>query len=223
MWGSQEITRLASPASPLSRQEVSVMQFEKLKKAIPLVTLAGCTLIVGAGIKQDSKTGLGSSQSGGPADGYSVHVTAPHVVAGKVMGPYHHYCRVLSPEPIIECLCYRSSNPGARLEQVEYIIAKSITRTGAVSLADWNKSWHDHKQEIATGRVQVLDLPPDKAKEVADLVATTDGIIFHLWSPDDKVPSGKVMIAQSVGHVNLTQAELKKGAQEAATTKPSSK
>jgi Protein of unknown function (DUF1264) len=223
MWGSQEITRLASPASPLSRQEVSVMQFEKLKKAIPLVTLAGCTLIVGAGIKRDCKTGLGSSQSGGPADGYSVHVTAPHVVAGKVMGPYHHYCKVLSPEPIIECLCYRSSNPGARLEQVEYIIAKSITRTGAVSLADWNKSWHDHKQEIATGRVQVLDLPPDKAKEVADLVATTDGIIFHLWSPDDKVPSGKVMIAQSVGHVNLTQAELKKGAQEAATTKPSSK
>jgi len=69
------------------------------------------------------------------------------------MGPYHHYCKVLSPEPIIECLCYRASDPGARLEQVEYILAKSITRTGAVSLSDWNKNWHDHKQEIATGRV----------------------------------------------------------------------
>jgi len=68
-----------------------------------------------------------------------------------------------------------------------------------VSLGDWNKNWHDHKQEIATERVQVHDLPPDKAKEVADLVSTTDGIIFHLWSPDDKVPSGRVMIAQSVG------------------------
>jgi hypothetical protein len=53
-----------------------------------------------------------------------------------------------------------------------------------------------------------------KAKEVADLVTTTDGIIFHLWSHDDKVPSGRVIIAQSVGHVNLTQAELKKGAQK---------
>jgi hypothetical protein len=31
------------------------MQFAKLKKAIPLVTLAGCTLIVGAWVKQDSK------------------------------------------------------------------------------------------------------------------------------------------------------------------------
>jgi hypothetical protein len=153
-----------------------------------------------------------------PADGHTVHVTAPHVVDGKVMGPYHHYCKVLSPEPVIECLCYRSSDPSARLEQVEYIVSKSITRTGAVSLADWNKNWHDHKQEIATGRVQVLDMTPEKAKEVADLVATTDGIIFHVWSHDDKVPSGHVIIAQSVGHVNLTEAELKSGAADAAKT-----
>src|SRR5215469_5581567 len=158
-----------------------------------------------------------------PAEGHTVHVIAPHVVDGKVMGPYHHYCKVLSPEPVIECLCYRSSDPGARLEQVEYIIAKSITRTGAVSLADWNKNWHDHKQEIATGRVQVLDMPPDKAKEVADLVATTDGIIFHVWSHDDKVPNGKVIIAQAVGHVNLNAAEFKEGAAPAATSKASNK
>lgn len=111
---------------------------------------------------------------------------------------------------MIECLCYPSSEPGARLEQVEYIVAKSITRTGAVPLATWNRNWHDHTQEIATGRVQVHDLPPDKAKEVADLVATTDGIIFHLWSHGDKVPSGKVIIAQSVGHVNLGGSEFRK-------------
>ena len=200
------------------------MQLTKLQKAILLMSLAGCTLIVCASVKQDSKAkDAGRSQPATAAEGYTVHVTAPHVVAGKVMGPFHHYCKVLSPEPIIECLCYRSSDPGARLEQVEYIIAKSITRTGVVSLSDWNKNWHDHKQEIATGRVQVRDLPPDKAKEVADLVATTDGIIFHLWSPDDKVPSGKVMIAQSVGHVNLTRAELKEGAQETAAARPSGK
>src|SRR5712691_12832411 len=69
-----------------------------------------------------------------PADGHTIHVTAPHVVAGKVMGPYHHYCKVLSPEPTIECLCYETDAPGARLEQVEYIVAKSITRAGAVAL-----------------------------------------------------------------------------------------
>jgi hypothetical protein len=124
---------------------------------------------------------------------------------------------------VIECLCYSSNDPGARLEQVEYIIAKSITRTGAVSLEDWNKNWHDHKQEIATGRVQVHDLPPDKTKEVADLVSTTDGIIFHVWSHDDKVPSGGVIVAQSVGHVNLTQAEFVQGAQGTAAAKASGK
>jgi Protein of unknown function (DUF1264) len=128
---------------------------------------------------------------------------------------------VLSPEPVIECLCYASSDPRTRLEQVEYIIAKSITRTGMVSLGDWNKNWHDHAQEIATGRVQVHDLSPEKAKEVADLVATTDGIIFHLWSHDDKVPSGRVIIAQSVGHVNLSAAEFKKGAEARPSAKPS--
>lgn len=146
-----------------------------------------------------------------PAAGYTVHVTAPHVVAGVTMGPYHHYCKVLSPEPVIQCLVYRSSDANARLEQIEYIIAKSITRR-TVSLGNWNRNWHDHSQEIATGRVQVLDLPPDKAKEVADLVATTDGIIFHLWSHDERVPSGKVTIAQSVGHVNLSATEFAKGA-----------
>src|SRR5437762_13276721 len=95
------------------------------------------------------------TKAASPADGHTIHVTAPHVVAGKVMGPYHHYCKVLSPEPVIECLCYLSDEPNARLEQVEYILAKSITRNGAVTLANWNKNWHHHKPVIATGPVQV--------------------------------------------------------------------
>jgi Protein of unknown function (DUF1264) len=113
--------------------------------------------------------GVGSamSQTGPatPADGYTIHVTAPHVVNGKVMGPYHHYCKVVSKEPVIECLIYEWTAPRARLEQIEYIIAKSITRNGSVTLANWNQYWHDHKQEIATGRLQVLDLPPDEAQK----------------------------------------------------------
>ena len=142
-----------------------------------------------------------------PADGHTVHVTAPHVVNGQTMGPYHHYCKVLRSDPVIECLVYATADSNAMLEQIEYIVAKSITRTDAISLEEWNHNWHDHAQEIATGRVQVLDLPPDQAQQVANLVATTDGIIFHLWSRGDRVPSGHVMIAQSVGHVNITMAE----------------
>ena len=151
-----------------------------------------------------------------PADGHTIHVVAPHMVNGKVMGPFHHYCKVVSPEPIIECLIYDSADPGARLGEIEYIIAKSITRNGSVTLADWNNFWHDHKQEVETGRVQILDLPPDEAKKVAQLIYTTDGIIFHLWGHDQEVPSGHVVIAESVGHVTLTQAELEAGAKASA-------
>lgn len=147
-----------------------------------------------------------------PSEGYNIHVLAPHVVDGHVMGPYHHYCKVVGEGPQIACLIYESTEPNAMLVQVEYIFGKKLTRPN-MTLAQWNKNWHDHKQEIATGRVQVLDLPPDKAKEVADLVATTDGIIYHIYFTDTKpaLPAGRTSIAQSVGHVNIKS--LKEGAE----------
>ena len=42
-----------------------------------------------------------------PADGHVIHVTAPHLIDGKVRGPFHHYCKIVSPEPFIECLSTR--------------------------------------------------------------------------------------------------------------------
>ena len=79
------------------------------------------------------------------------------------MGPYHHYCKVISPEPFIECLIYESTDSNATLKQIEYIVAKTVTRTDLIPLDAWNRNWHDHFQEIATGRVQVLDLPDRKS------------------------------------------------------------
>ncbi len=142
-----------------------------------------------------------------PADGHTIHVLAPHVIEGKVMGPFHHYCKIVSPEPIIECLIYLSTDSVAPLMEVEYIVAKTVTRTDLISLADWNRNWHDHQQEIATGRVKVLDVPDSVAAQVAGIVAKTDGIIFHLWPEGSKVPAGQVVIGQSVGHVSLTRAD----------------
>ncbi len=142
-----------------------------------------------------------------PADGHTIHVSAPHVVEGKIMGPYHHYCKSISPE-LLECLIYESTEPNAMLSQIEWIWAKKITRT-QVPLKSWNQNWHDHAIEIGGGRVQVLDLPPDKAKGVADLVATTDGLIYHFhWDKD--LPNGKMSVAQAVGHKPMTAAEYKK-------------
>jgi uncharacterized protein YbdZ (MbtH family) len=43
-------------------------------------------------------------------------------------------------------------------------------------------------------------MSPDKAKEFADTVAKTDGIIFSLWPQGAKLPTGKVSIGTMVGH-----------------------
>ena len=149
----------------------------------------------------------GATTKASPAEGYTVHVLAPHLVEGKQMGPYHHYCKVLAPDPVIQCLIYESTEPNARLSQVEFIVAKKLTRN-QVSLKDWNKNWHDHTIEIASGRVQVLDLPPDKAKEVADLVSTTDGLIVHFYYDGD-LPNGQTSVAQAIGHEPMKEAEFK--------------
>jgi Protein of unknown function (DUF1264) len=176
------------------------------RKIVPLTITAFCLLMAGARVAPKTKANdAGTKQSATPADGYTVHVTAPHLVDGHIMGPYHHYCKVLAPDPQIVCLIYDSDDPNAMLTQIEFIMAKKLTRTG-VGLADWNRLWHDHAVEIATGRVKVLDLPPDTAKEVADLVATTDGIIYN-FQFNGKLPNGKVTMAQAVGHKPLTAAE----------------
>lgn len=137
-----------------------------------------------------------------PADGHTIHVLAPHKIDGKIMGPYHHYCKPVSDD-VLECLIYESTDPNALLKQVEYFVAKKVSRAN-VPLATWNQFYHDHAVEIASGRVQVLDVSQAEAKKIADAAAQTDGIIFHLWWPDDaKAPSGVVKHPQSVGHQPL--------------------
>ncbi|HJS46767.1 MAG TPA: DUF1264 domain-containing protein [Gemmatimonadales bacterium] len=140
------------------------------------------------------------------ADGYTIHVTAPHVYRGKASEPVHHWCKPVAPDPVIVCQLFNTADSTAMLMGVEYIVAKTLTRP-KVPLATWNANFHDHAAEIATGRVQVLGMAPEDAKKVADLVATTDGIIFHLWPDGDPFPTGEVMIDQAVGHRALTAAE----------------
>ena len=141
-----------------------------------------------------------------PAEGYSIHVIAPHLHQGREIGPVHHFCKPISPEPVIVCLLYDSMDQSAPLHGVEYIVAKSVTRA-KVPLGIWNANFHDHQVEIASGRVKVLDMPAADAQKVAELVMTTDGIIYHLWPMGDALPMGTVQIDQAVGHRPLTAAE----------------
>ena len=174
-----------------------------VRKSISLIAVAVALLMAGAWMGQDSKSSdTATARTPSPAEGYTVHVTAPHMVNGHVMGPYHHYCKVIAPDPQIVCLIYDTTDPNAMLSQIEFIMAKKLTRN-AVARADWNRLWHDHTLEIASGRVKVWDLPPDKAKEVADLVSTTDGIIYS-FEYEHNLPNGKITMAQSVGHQPLT-------------------
>lgn len=139
-----------------------------------------------------------------PADGHDIHVVAPHVVEGVVMGPYHHYCKAVNDE-VLECLIYESTDPKALLVQVEYMIAKSVTRP-TVRLDLWNKHYHDHLLEIASGRVQVLDRTPAEAAKIAEAAKQTDGIIFHLWWPHGaQAPNGTVKFPQAISHVHRTE------------------
>ena len=151
-----------------------------------------------------------------PAVGFDIHVTAPHVVNGDTMGPIHHFCKPIRPEPVvIQCILFETMDSNAPMTEVEYIVAKSVTRN-TIERDDWNDAWHDHAMEIASGRVQVHDMPEEDAAKVAELVSTTDGLIFHLWPPGSDIPTGEVSIAQAVSHVELSEEEFE--AQRAAVS-----
>ncbi len=134
-----------------------------------------------------------------PLDGYTIHVSAPHVMNGEVVGPFHHYCKPIN-EDIIQCILFESTEPNARMTEVEYMVSKKLARK---VIPEWSHkmNWHDHEEEIATGRVAIHHpSDPKEQKALAEYVGKTDGIIFHLWPHDAPIPDGSVSIAQSVGH-----------------------
>lgn len=153
-----------------------------------------------------------------PSLGFDVHVTAPHVVDGEEMGPIHHFCKPIQPDPvIIQCILFETMDPNAPMTEVEYIVAKAVTRN-TIDREEWNRAWHDHAMEIASGRVQVHDMPEEEAAKIAELVSTTDGLIFHLWPPGSDIPTGEISIAQAVSHVALSEEDFE--AQRAALQAP---
>lgn len=173
-----------------------------MKKTLRLMVLLGAALIA-------SDPLLAKEKAKSPADGFNIHILVAHRHEdGTVHGPYHHYCKPIKPE-ITQCMIFMSTKPNAELVEIEYFIDKKLARTH-VTLAQWNKHFHDHTQEIATGRVQVLDASPAKAKEIAAAAAKTDGIIFHLWPDGAKVPNGDVMFPTAISHQHVEKLEIPK-------------
>ena len=139
-----------------------------------------------------------SGEPTSPDLGYDIHVQAPHMMPdGTPGGPFHHYCKGIS-DKILQCLLFESTDPKAPLVAIEYFVSKDLTRK--MPSIQWHRFFHDHKVEIATGRVQVLDLPPDQAAKVAEAASKTDGVIYHLWQKGLEFPDGSVSFPQSLGH-----------------------
>lgn len=163
-----------------------------------IASVVGMSLVL-LGVGTSSTMGGGAKS---PVDGYDIHVQAPHMMAdGTFGGPYHHYCKGIS-DKILQCLLFESTDANAKLVAIEYFVAKDLTRK--LPLIQWHRYFHDHKVEIATGRVQVLE-PADKAKEIAEAASKTDGVIYHLWQKGQEFPDGTVTFPQSVGHVFTRQ------------------
>lgn len=133
-----------------------------------------------------------------PVDGYDIHVQAPHMMPdGTPGGPFHHYCKGVS-DKILQCLLFESTDPKAKLVAIEYFVAKELTRK--LPPIQWHRYFHDHRVEIATGRVKVLDMPEEQAAKVAEAAMETDGVIYHLWQHGQEFPDGTVTFPQSLGH-----------------------
>lgn len=139
-----------------------------------------------------------SGEPKSPVDGFDIHVQAPHMMPnGEVGGPFHHYCKGIS-DKILQCLLFDSTDPKAKLVAIEYFVAKDLSRK--LPAIQWHRHFHDHRIEIATGRVKVLDMPEDQAAKVAEAAMETDGVIYHLWQSGQEFPDGTVSFPQSVGH-----------------------
>ena len=152
---------------------------------------------------------FGDRAQANPLEGYTIHVTAPHVLDGEIIGPFHHFCKPIN-EQIIQCILFESDEPNARLTEVEYMVSKDAVRS---AIPKWSRlqNWHDHEQEIKTGRVAIVNPSnPKDQKALADYVSKTDGIIFHLWPKGAPFPDGSVGIAQSVGHWESLHGEMGK-------------
>jgi len=162
-----------------------------------------CTTMLGVGLFTSSLL-LAQEAAKSPAAGYSIHILAPHRHEdGTVHGPYHHYCKAIKPQ-VMQCMIFMSTKPDAELVEIEYFIDKKLVRSN-VTLEQWNRHYHDHTAEVASGNVQVLDTTPERAKEIAAVASKTDGIIFHLWPIGSKVPNGDVSFPTAISHKPVTK------------------
>lgn len=181
--------------SKSGREEETTEEEDVMKRSIrSLMGIGVFSLLV-----MGSMTTPAMSGGKGPADGYDLHVQAPHLMAdGKIGGPFHHYCKELPEKKVFQCLLFETTDANAPLVAIEYFFAKEIART--LPLIQWHRHFHDHQEEIDTGRLSILDIEDkDTIKAIAEAAGKTDGVIYQLWQMGQQFPDGTVTFPQSIG------------------------
>jgi len=102
------------------------------------------------------------------------------------------------PPRFFSACCLKATDANAPLVAVEYFVAKTVSRK--LPLIQWHRHFHDHQEEIDTGRLFILDVDDEnKKKDIAEAAGKTDGVIYHLWQKGPAFPDGTVTFPQSIG------------------------
>jgi hypothetical protein len=193
------ITAMEVPVNLLgtsSSSKYTQQNFSSNKNDIPVTnsTLGGPETVKNHLLESGAK----HMQSFDPPKRICAHLHAFHAYASdtsRISGS-HHYCAHLNDE-VRQCLLYDSSEPGARLIGVEYMITPRIYETLD---PEERRLWHSHVFEVKSGLL-VMPGPtgvPDMVWEAAETremgqVVGLYGKVFQLWQTDrgDLVPLGK--------------------------------
>jgi Protein of unknown function (DUF1264) len=97
-----------------------------------------------------------------------------------------HYCQAL-PSGVIQCAIFDGTTKNSRLIGVEHIIIDQAYQ----GLPEKEKAfWHPHDGEVDSAMLALPGMPPDKAKELSQMIRSTHGKTWHVWNSDsDDLPT----------------------------------
>jgi hypothetical protein len=170
---------------------------------------------------QASQAQIGQSRV--PVEQLQIYVDGFHNYVGEDARPadrqtqmrVSHYCQGL-PNGVIQCAIFDGTTKGSRLIGVEHIISDQAYQT----LPEKEKAfWHPHDGEIDSGMLALPGMPPEKAKELRQMIRSTHGKTWHIWdSHNDALPLGQPRLMWAVGPKEMntkTKAEISKREQDA--------
>jgi hypothetical protein len=106
-----------------------------------------------------------------------------------------HYCAQISDE-VHQCLLFDSTDKGAKLVGVEYIISDRLYR--GLSNAE-KKYWHPHTYEVLSGGLIAPGMKPEDEMAFMKVLLNTWGKTWHTWpDPKTNVPLGEPLLIWSL-------------------------